>query len=83
MRSQKRKQHRTEPILNQSGSSSEKYFNPGQEATRQSRLTQFHWRKAAKLANQKRVYNVKFMWQDEFFEKRSEVKFLLKSLLKL
>ena len=63
------------------------YLNPGQEATRQnkrqSRLTQFHWWKAAKLANQKRVYNVKFMWQDEFFEKRSEVKFLLKSLLKL
>ena len=53
----------TSQKTNQSGSSSEKYFNPGQdslpqEATRQSRLTQFHWWKAAKLANQKRVYNV-------------------------
>ena len=67
------KQHRTEPILNQSGSSSEKYFNPGQEATRQSRLTQFHWWKAAKLANQKRVYNVKFMWQDVSFLKSAVV----------
>ena len=56
----------TSQKTNQSGSSSEKYFNPGQspgqdslqEATRQSRLTQFHWWKAAKLANQKRVYHV-------------------------
>ena len=53
----------------------------GQE--RQSRLTQFHWWKAAKLANQKRVYNVNLCCRLSFLVIFGFRTFLLKSLLKL